>query len=144
MKNYTIQSNPFKVPTNDGKTILEHFGNVANEQAELSMAFMIAPPQWSEPFQTPEFDEYTFIISGKKQFIIEGETIILEKVFEKNTKFTDLEEKEYDIPKNSDLVIKGLGFINIKKACKISINTNHHDLIEIRPSMYGDDKNEQN
>lgn len=90
MKNYTIQSNPFKVPTNDGKTILEHFGNVANEQAELSMAFMIAPPQWSEPFQTPEFDEYTFIISGKKQFIIEGETIILEKgqsiKINKNTK----------------------------------------------------------
>lgn len=69
-------------------------------------------------------------------------TINLEKVFEKNTKFTDLEEKEYKIPSNSDLVIKGLGFINIKKDCTISINTNHHDLIEIRPSMYGDDKDE--
>ena len=39
---------------------------------------MIAPPKWSEPFQTPEFEEYTFIISGKKQFIIEDEIVILE------------------------------------------------------------------
>ncbi len=38
---------------------------------------MKAPPGWSEPFQTPEFDEYTFIIKGKKQFIIDGETIVL-------------------------------------------------------------------
>jgi quercetin dioxygenase-like cupin family protein len=31
-----------------------------------------------EPYQTPEFEEYTYIIRGKKQFIIEDETIILE------------------------------------------------------------------
>jgi mannose-6-phosphate isomerase-like protein (cupin superfamily) len=35
---------------------------------------MIAPPGWSEPFQTPEFDEYTYIIKGKKQFIIEDDS----------------------------------------------------------------------
>ena len=51
---------------------------------------MVAPAGWFEPFQTPEFDEYTFIIRGKKQFIIDGETIVLEagqsiKV-EKNTR----------------------------------------------------------
>ncbi len=39
---------------------------------------MIAPPGWSEPFQTPEFDEYTYIIRGKKQFNIAGEIVILE------------------------------------------------------------------
>lgn len=38
---------------------------------------MVAPPGWSEPFQTPEFDEYTYIFRGKKQFIIDGETVIL-------------------------------------------------------------------
>ena len=40
---------------------------------------MIAPAGWREPFQTPEFSEYTYIISGKKQFIIDGETIVLAK-----------------------------------------------------------------
>ena len=39
---------------------------------------MIAPPGWSEPFQTPEFDEYTFIIKGKKRFIIEGDIVDVE------------------------------------------------------------------
>ncbi len=77
-KKYTIQNSPFVVPTTDGKIIKEHFGNATDGNSEISLAHMVAPPGWSEPFQTPEFDEYTFIIKGKKQFIIEGETIVLE------------------------------------------------------------------
>ena len=38
---------------------------------------MIAPPNWSEPFQTPDFDEYTYIIRGKKQIVVNDEKIIL-------------------------------------------------------------------
>lgn len=77
MKKYSIQKSPFIVPTTDGKLIEEHFG-LASIHSELSIARMIAPPKWSEPFQIPEFDEYTYIIKGKKQFVIAGETIILE------------------------------------------------------------------
>ncbi|MHA7843270.1 MAG: cupin domain-containing protein [Winogradskyella sp.] len=77
-KKYIIQKSPFVVPTDDGKVIKEHFGKASDGNSEISIAHMIAPPGWSEPFQTPEFDEYTFIIKGKKQFIIEEETIILE------------------------------------------------------------------
>lgn len=77
-KKYTIQKNPFVVPTTDGKLIEEHFGNATTGNSEISIAHMIAPPGWSEPFQTPEFDEYTYIIKGKKQFIIEGEVVVLE------------------------------------------------------------------
>ena len=77
-KKYTIQKSPFVVPTNDGKIIKEHFGLASDGNSQLSIAHMVAPPGWSEPFQTPEFDEYTFIIKGKKQFIIEDETIVLE------------------------------------------------------------------
>ena len=76
MKKYTIQKSPFVVPTTDGKLIEEHFGN-ATIQSPISIARMVAPPHWNEPFQTPEFDEYTFIIKGKKQFVIDGELIIL-------------------------------------------------------------------
>ncbi|MEF3080261.1 cupin domain-containing protein [Winogradskyella poriferorum] len=89
-KKYTIQNSPFIVPTDDGKIIKEHFGKASDGNSEISIAHMVAPPGWSEPFQTPEFDEYTFILKGKKQFIIEDETITLEagqsiKV-EKNTR----------------------------------------------------------
>lgn len=78
MKKYFIQKNPFVVPTNDGKLIEEHHGIPTTENKDISIAHMIAPPKWSEPFQTPEFEEYTYIISGKKQFIIEDEIIVLE------------------------------------------------------------------
>jgi len=77
MKKYTIQKSPFVVPTTDGKLIEEHFGNSNVDNAQISIAHMVAPSGWSEPFQTPEFDEYTYIIKGKKQFIIDGETIVL-------------------------------------------------------------------
>lgn len=90
MKKYSIQDNPFVVPTNDGKSIKEHFGLATDGNSKISIAHMKAPAGWSEPFQTPEFDEFTFIITGKKQFIIEGETVVLEAgqsiKIEKNTR----------------------------------------------------------
>ncbi|WP_395057414.1 cupin domain-containing protein [Flavobacterium sp.] len=68
----------------------EHHGKATTGNSEISIAHMIAPSGWSEPFQTPEFDEYTYIISGKKQFIIEDEIVILEAgqsiKIEKNTR----------------------------------------------------------
>jgi mannose-6-phosphate isomerase-like protein (cupin superfamily) len=89
-KKYSIQKSPFIVPTTDGKRIAEHFGNATDHTSEISIAHMIAPAGWSEPFQTPEFNEYTYIIKGKKQFIIDGETIVLEAgqsiKIEKNTR----------------------------------------------------------
>ena len=89
-KKYTIQKSPFVVPTNDGKLIEEHFGLASDKNQAISIAHMIAPPHWKEPFQTPEFDEYTYIIKGKKQFIIERETVVLEALqsikIEKNTR----------------------------------------------------------
>jgi len=70
--------------------IVEHVGNATDQNSKISIAHMIAPPGWSEPFQTPSFDEYTYIIKGKKQFIIDGDTVILnagESIkIEKNTR----------------------------------------------------------
>jgi mannose-6-phosphate isomerase-like protein (cupin superfamily) len=87
---YQIQNSPFVVPTTDGKTIEEHHGIAATNNPDISIAHMIAPPGWKEPFQTPEFEEYTYVISGKKQFIIEGDKVILEAGqsirIEKNTR----------------------------------------------------------
>ncbi len=77
-KKYTIQNSPFSVPTTDGKIIKEHFGLASDGNSQISIAHMVAPAGWSEPFQTPEFDEYTFVIRGKKQFIIDDEIIVLE------------------------------------------------------------------
>lgn len=89
-KKYQIQKSPFIVPTTDGKLIEEHFGKATDGNTNISVAHMVAPAGWSEPFQTPDFEEYTYIISGKKQFIIEDEKVILETgqsiKIEKNTR----------------------------------------------------------
>lgn len=100
MSNFKVQRSPFVVPTTDGKVIKEHFGLASDGNPNISIAHMIAPPGWSEPFQTPEFDEYTFIIKGKKQFVIEDKTVVLTQgesiMIKKNTRvqysnpFTDV------------------------------------------------------
>ncbi len=58
--NYILQANPFVVPTTDGKLIEEHFGTSTGNN-EISIAHMVAPPGWSEPHQTPAFDEWTLV-----------------------------------------------------------------------------------
>ena len=75
---YQLQKNPFIVPTNDGKLIEEHVGLASTGEKSLSIAHMIAPPGWSEPHQTPQFDEYTLVSRGKKLVEADQEQVILE------------------------------------------------------------------
>ncbi|MFD1188758.1 cupin domain-containing protein [Pontibacter rugosus] len=74
-KKYIKQDKPFRVPTHDGKLIEEHFGNASTRTDQFSVAHMIAPPHWSEPHQTPEFDEITIVTRGKKLIEIDGEEV---------------------------------------------------------------------
>jgi len=79
MNPFELQTEPFIVPTTDGKVIEEHFGMASIFCGDFSFAHMIAPSGWSEPFQQPEFDEITYVISGKKKIEVGDQTIILEK-----------------------------------------------------------------
>ena len=74
---YIKQDKPFRVPTTDGKLIEEHVGLATNGERGHSIAHMVAPAGWSEPFQKPAFDEYTLVSRGKKQFEIDGETVVV-------------------------------------------------------------------
>ena len=49
---------------NKKKIIEEYFGLVNSRDAKVSIAKMISPSGWSEPGQTPEFDEYTVVFKG--------------------------------------------------------------------------------
>ena len=71
------QDKPFRVPTTDGKLIEEHFGNATTDDENISIAHMVAPPGWSEPYQNPEFDEYTLVSRGKKMFEVDEQQIIV-------------------------------------------------------------------
>jgi mannose-6-phosphate isomerase-like protein (cupin superfamily) len=77
MGQHIHQKAPFVVPTDDGKLIEEHFGFASERQGDMSIAHMIVPPQWSEPAQTPEFDEFTLMVRGRKMIEVDGNTVEL-------------------------------------------------------------------
>lgn len=77
MKNYYKQNQPFIIPTTDNKVIREHFGKASTNTDTFSIAHMIAPPNWSEPFQNPKFDEVTMMVKGKKMIEVDDEKIEL-------------------------------------------------------------------
>jgi hypothetical protein len=47
------------------KTISEFIGAVASGDRAVSVAIMDSPSGWSEPGQTPEFDEYSVVLEGE-------------------------------------------------------------------------------
>src|SRR5512144_2589253 len=46
------------------KQIEEFIGRVNSQTSEVSIARMTSPAGWSEPGQTPEFNEYTVVLRG--------------------------------------------------------------------------------
>ena len=55
---------PTRIPAPGRKVIEEHVGRVHTGTETLSVAHMVAPPRWSEPFQRPAFDEVTLVVRG--------------------------------------------------------------------------------
>jgi quercetin dioxygenase-like cupin family protein len=56
------------------KVIEEFIGRVNSGTQALSIARMVSPAGWSEPGQTPEFDEYTVVLRGELRVETRGET----------------------------------------------------------------------
>jgi mannose-6-phosphate isomerase-like protein (cupin superfamily) len=67
------------------KKIEEFIGLLNTKTSEVSIARMISPRGWSEPPQTPEFDEYSVVLEGSlrvktKNKVIDlkpGESVII-------------------------------------------------------------------
>ncbi len=57
-------THPTRIPVPGGKLIEEFVGRLSTDTHALSVAHMIAPPGWDEPFQTPDFDEVTVVLRG--------------------------------------------------------------------------------
>lgn len=68
------------------KVIEEFIGRVNSGTTAVSIARMKSPPGWSEPGQTPEFDEYSVVLKGRlhvrlknREFDVEtGQAVIIE------------------------------------------------------------------
>ena len=57
------------------KIIHEYIGRVNSGTSAASVAHMKSPSGWSEPKQTPLFDEYTVVLAGVLRVDHEGGTI---------------------------------------------------------------------
>jgi mannose-6-phosphate isomerase-like protein (cupin superfamily) len=66
---------PTRIPVPGGKVIDEHVGRVNSGTEAVSVARMVAPAQWSEPPQTPEFDEVTLVLRGTVRVEHDDETL---------------------------------------------------------------------
>jgi len=62
----TLIERPTRVTAagNKPKLIDEYVGRVNTGEPRVSVAHMRSPAGWVEPGQTPEFDEYTVVLSG--------------------------------------------------------------------------------
>ncbi|NNF58838.1 MAG: cupin domain-containing protein [Rhodothermaceae bacterium] len=63
---------PTRIPVPGDKLIEEHVGRVHTGTTVLSVAHMVAPPGWDEPFQSPAFDEVTIVLRGAMRVEHEG------------------------------------------------------------------------
>jgi len=61
---------------NKPKRIEEFVGRINSGTGAVSMARMTSPSGWTEPGQTPEFDEFTLVLRGT--LVVEGRTSRLE------------------------------------------------------------------
>jgi len=71
---------------NKPKIIKEFIGRVNSQTNDISIAKMISPSGWIEPGQTPEFDEYTYVLNG--------------------TLKVETKDDSYDIQKNEVIIVK--------------------------------------
>ncbi len=67
-----VFAHPTRIPVPGGKLIDEHVGAASTVDADVSVAHMHAPAGWTEPFQTPEFTEYTIVVHGAVTVECEG------------------------------------------------------------------------
>ena len=54
------------------KIIREYVGRVNSSTSSVSVAHMKSPSGWTEPKQTPAFDEYTLVLAGSLRVDYEG------------------------------------------------------------------------
>lgn len=54
------------------KQIEEFIGRVNSKTSEVSIARMTSPAGWSEPGQTPEFNEHTVVLKGTLRVRLKG------------------------------------------------------------------------
>lgn len=110
-------------------------------ETNLNLVKKINPSTMIKPKSYQTKENQVFIIEGLLEFQNFGQNKVifyisndldLKKKYASTTETYPLSIKD-----NTDIVIKGMGFINVKKACTVMINKNAKPYIETRNSILG-------
>lgn len=71
-----VHADRVTIPVPGGKQIDELVGMAATQNRDISIAHMVAPAGWTEPFQTPDFQEFTVVLRGT--VTVECDDVVLE------------------------------------------------------------------
>lgn len=66
-----------RLPVPGGKIIDEYVGLASTGERACSVAHIVAPPHWYEPYQTPAFDEHTVVLDGEIHVEHDGGQIVV-------------------------------------------------------------------
>lgn len=138
-----------KIKLTDNLSIIDSPGFTLNKTlyktTEFDLIKRITPKSFLKPTTYQLKDIASIIIEDKIKikasipnnftFYISND-INIERVFEKNKDLENYKPLILEIPENSDLVIKSLGFINIKKACTLTVYSDNKELFEVRKSIF--------
>lgn len=147
--NTTIDYISIKV---DGVTLIDTPGfNLENnlyDKKDYDLIRRVNPKIFIKPLTYQTKDNTSFLIENKiyistnnvnsVTFYISN-NLKVDRLFNKDGLSTE-EELNLDIKDDSDLVLKGIGFINIKKKCNITIRGQYNNLVEVRPSIFKKDE----
>ncbi len=75
----TLIECPTTIPVPGNKVIEEFAGRVRTGETKVSVARMVAPIGWSEPGQTPTFEEITLVLRGRLIVETKSETITVDE-----------------------------------------------------------------
>ncbi len=138
-----------KIKLNDNLTIIDSPGftlnNTIYNENEFDLIKKVNPKTFLKPitYQVKEISSILIedkirissSIKNSLTFYMSND-LSIERVFDNNKSLLEEPLTILDINDNSDLIIKGLGFINIKKSCTLKINIEDKNLLEVRKSMF--------
>ena len=132
-----IKINDYEIIDTPGFNLKNTFYN----ENEFNLIKRMNPVYFVSPINYQVKDNQIFLIEDRlylKGFNNNNITFYISNLIKIKKIYKDDEiiYKEINIDDNSDIVISSLGFINVKKNCKLLINEDLYNLISIRKSIF--------
>ena len=139
-----------KIPLSDGYFLIDSPGfqyqNPIYQKENVSLIKKMNPKSFLKPI-TYQLKKGTSLIlqdilrientSDKCNLTLYMSNLLeINKVYEKNEHLKTLPTFEMNLKRNDDVVVQGLGFLNIKSNCKLKVYVQNKEWIEMRKSFF--------